>query len=57
MDLNGNQHRSRVNADSMKIISAARDSCEEGARHVAKSREAIERSLRLLGKRFHQIDD
>lgn len=49
--------RERLSAMTASMVSNSRDSCEDGAKHIRDSRKAIERSLRLLGKRFHQIDD
>jgi hypothetical protein len=47
----------RATAETAVATNASRDSCADTARHIENSREAIARSLRLLGKRFHQMDD
>lgn len=47
----------RITAESITVRNAARESCVDGAKHIADSRAAIARSLRLLGKRHHQLDE
>lgn len=47
----------RIGAESRSITIEARKSCADSANHIAHSREAIARSLRLLGDRFHPQRD
>ena len=45
----------RLSAKTRKMTTASRASCEETSEHIKSSRSAIERSLGLLGERFHQL--
>lgn len=42
----------RISAESEAHILRSRADCEEGAEHVRASREAVQRSLRLLRHRI-----
>jgi hypothetical protein len=47
----------RLSAKTRKMTTASRASCEETSEHIKSSRSAIERSLGLLGERFHRLYD
>ena len=47
----------RISAESHELTRSAHASCQDSAEHIRQSREAIGRSLRLLGERFHNIRD
>ena len=47
------EKRDRLSAESAKVVSDSRQSCRDSAEHINSSRRAIDRSLRLLGVRYH----
>ena len=53
MSPSDNRMRARAKVDSAAHVAAAKVSNKESADHVDASRDAIERSLRLLTTRFH----
>lgn len=49
-----NSDLARVTAESQQHILRSRADCEDGAEHVRSSREAVDRSLRLLRQPVHR---
>jgi hypothetical protein len=57
MPSNDREELHRISAESHQLTNAARSSCDDTNQHIRSSREAIARSLQLLGRRFNQMFD